>query len=569
MNDTTQLRRWVHHLIIGIAFAIACGRIVSVQRVYEPAFFPDPSRWPATKPDSNSMFGSNDRARWATVRALVHEESFVIGKRETKPIAISAATMFAAADPLQAAAYAQAGYDIRTNVANPKVHNGIIFREGLKEHGWATIDRVLDPNTLEFHSSKPPLLSTILACIYWLLLQVPIGINWIGETLFGKTVFESPETAMSLIDHPVRVVRAMLVLVNALPFAGYLWLLSKIAERWGRTDWGKIYIVAAGAFATTVSPFLITLQNHTFGTFAIMAAWWSVLCIWDQVSESETPDWRHFVSAGFFGAFAAACEMPALSFLAATMSLLLWWAPLRTIFLFVPAAVIPAVAFFGTNYLEVGQLEPVQSQFTSSWYRYEGSHWMPHPEPYKKTGIDWAHLQESRADYALHLLVGHHGLFTHSPIWLLAAIAMIVGFVCLPLSWRDIWSPSLVNSLSDAPIVPGLSPTLVREKKSFPWFVQPLGLVLSVVVMAFYITSDLNRNYGGFSNGLRWLMWLTPIWLTCLLPAVDRLATASSGRWLAGACLLVSIMTASYQLWSPWRQPWMYDLMIEMGWKGY
>src|SRR5262245_23376855 len=162
MIDTNQLRRWAHHFIIGIAFAIACGRIASVQRVYEPAFFPDPSRWPSTRPDSNSMFGSNDRARWATVRALVHEGNFVIGKRETAPIVHSASAMFAAADPIQAAALAQAGYDVRTNVAIKKVHHGIIFREGLKEHGWATIDRVLDPNTLEFHSSKPPMLSTLI-----------------------------------------------------------------------------------------------------------------------------------------------------------------------------------------------------------------------------------------------------------------------------------------------------------------------------------------------------------------------------------------------------------------------
>ncbi|MBI3824086.1 MAG: hypothetical protein HY289_15570, partial [Planctomycetes bacterium] len=79
--DSAQMRRWACHLMIGIAFAIACGRIISVQRVYEPAFFKDPSRWPKTKPDSNAMFGSNDRARWATIRSLVHDGSYVVGQR--------------------------------------------------------------------------------------------------------------------------------------------------------------------------------------------------------------------------------------------------------------------------------------------------------------------------------------------------------------------------------------------------------------------------------------------------------------------------------------------------------
>lgn len=546
MNDTTQLRRWIQNLIIGIAFAIACGRIISVQRVYEPAFYPDPSRWPAAKPDSNAMFGSNDRARWATIRALVHEKTYVIGKREPKVIVISAGTMLAAADPVQAAVLMQAGYDLRTNVAKSSVHNGVIFKEGLKEHGWATIDRVLDPNTLEFHSSKPPLLSTILAGLYWILLQVPIGINWLCE-FFGWTPFKDPAAALSLIDNPTRVVRVVLILVNALPFAGYLWLLSKAADRWGKTDWGKIYIVAAGAFATTVTPFLITLQNHTFGTFSVMAAWWSVLCIWEQVSQGETPAWRHFACAGFFSAFAAACEMPALAFAAAVFVLLLWWSPGRTVLLFVPAALVPAAGFFGTNYLEVGQIRPVQSEFTSAWYRYEGSHWMPPTEGYTKTGIDWARLRETRAEYALHVLVGHHGLFTLTPIWLLALNGMFVGFLRLPFAWRQ---------------------AVFKEGTEFPWFVQPVGLALTIVVIGFYLVSS--DNYGGFTNGLRWLMWLSPIWLTCMIPVVDRMSASAWGRGLAGLLLAFSIFSASYQLWSPWRHPWIFDLMIEMGWwSGY
>lgn len=519
MTDTTQLRRWMYYLIIGIAFAIACGRIASVQRIYEPAFFPNAAKWPSVRPDIMPMFGSNDRARWATIRALVHDGTYVIGKREPKMIVISAATHLAAADPLQAAVLAQAGYDIRTDVSNPATHNGIIFKDKLKEHGWATIDRVMSPHTLEFYSSKPPLLSTLLAGLYWVFLNV-----------FG----------WDLIDKPTTVVRAMLLLVNALPFAGYLWLLTQLAERWGKTDWGRIYIVAAGAFATTVTPFLITLNNHTIATFAVMLAWWSVLCIWDKVSRRAMPPWRHFVTAGFFASFAVTNEMPALSFAVACFVLLLWWLPLRTIVLFAPAALVPAAAYFATNYAAMGQIRPAQSEFGSAWYQYEGSHWNPPPEGYTKTGIDWAKYQEGRPMYAFHLLLGHHGLFSLTPIWLLAFVAMLAG------CWR----------------------VLIRETSDFPWFVQPLGLALSVVVIAFFIGID-SRNYGGFTNGLRWLMWLTPIWLTCLMPMADRLAASCWGRWLGGICLLASIFSASYQLWSPWRHPWIFDLMMELQWKGY
>lgn len=529
--DTAQLRRWVYGLMILIAFAVNCGRIVSVQRVYEPAFHRDPAKegdrrpvWPAARPDSNAMFGSNDRARWATIRALVHDGTYVIGKRDPT---LSAAALFGETDPLRAVVIYQAGADFRTDVSNPMSHSGIIFKKGLKEHGWATIDRVMNPETLEFYSSKPPLLSTLLAGIYWIIFH-----------LFG----------LSLIDNPAVVVRLMLLLVNALPFAGYLWLLTQVAERWGKTDWGRLYVVAAGSFATIVSPFLITLNNHTFATFSVMLAWWSVLCSWDRVSRREMPGWQHFVSAGFFASFAATNELPALSFAVASFVLLVWWWSPRAWLLFVPAALAPGVAFLATNYIAMGQLRPAQTDFGGPWYEYEGSHWSPPLPGYTKTGIDWARRmgREDRTQYAVHVLVGHHGLFTLTPIWILAVAAMLAG--CW--RWRDLWRQALFN-----------------ERADFPWFVQPLGLALTIVVTGFYLYKS--DNYGGFTNGLRWLMWLTPIWLTCLLPLADRLAASKPGRWLGGLCLAISIFSVSYQLWSPWRHPWIYDLMLELGWPGY
>jgi hypothetical protein len=234
--------------------------------------------------------------------------------------------------------------------------------------------------------------------------------------------------------------------------------------------------------------------------------------------------------------------MPALAFAAAIFLLLLSWYPRQTLTWFLLAALIPAFAYFATNYIAMGQLRPAQSEFGGAWYVYEGSYWNPPAAGQIKTGIDWARSRESRAEYALHLLVGHHGLFSLAPIWLLAVAAMVAG--CWRLRRADL-----------------------RQATDFPWFVQPLGLALTVVVTGFFIVKS--DNYGGYTNGLRWLMWLIPIWLTCLLPMADRLATSKAGRWLGGVFLAISVFSVSYQLWSPWRHPWIFDLMIELGWKGY
>ncbi|HZZ78237.1 MAG TPA: hypothetical protein VFE62_06945 [Gemmataceae bacterium] len=546
--EPKQLRRYVYGLMILIAFAINCGRIASVQRVYEPAFHRDVQKqgdrrplWPSARPNPMPTFGSNDRSRWATIFALVHNGSYVVGKREPETIVVSGVTLFGATDPLEIAVLAQSGYYVRTTgpITPAQKHerdqakaegkrvpmtsqHGIIFKDG-----WQTIDAVLDPGTLDYYSSKPPLLSTLIAGLYWILYH-----------LFG----------WNLDDHTAAVIRTILLIVNALPFAIYLWLLARIAETWGRTDWGKFYVVAAGAFGTMVSPFLITLNNHTVAVFAVMFALWSTLRIWRCVTENRTPSWYHFASAGLFSGFAITNELPALAFATAIFLLLLWWQPKQTLLLFVPAALLVTVAYFGSNYLAVGSWRPVQTDFKGPWYQFEGSHWKILPKEDAKKGIDFAKNVESQATYLMHVLVGHHGLFSLAPIWLLAVIGMLIASCRVGVMWRQ---------------------AVFRTPGEFPWFIQPLGLALTVVVTGFYVMGDESRNYGGFTNGLRWLMWLIPIWLMCLLPVADWLAKSRVGRWFGGVCLAMSIFSVSYQLWSPWRHPWIFDLMIELGWPGY
>jgi hypothetical protein len=254
-----------------------------------------------------------------------------------------------------------------------------------------------------------------------------------------------------------------------------------------------------------------------------------------------------FVSAGYFSGFATACEMPALAFLAGVFVLLLCWDVRRTLLLFLPMALLPIAAFFLTNYLERGLWLPAQSEFLNVWYQYEGSHFTPPPPGVEKTGIDFARTQESRGMYAFHILIGHHGLFSLTPIWLLALAGMIAGLWHMGQAWRQVFR---------------------REGGDFPWFVQPFGLALTIVVIAFYLATE-SRNYGGWTNGLRWLMWLAPIWLTCMIPVADRLATSKAGRWLCIILLAVSVFSVNFQAWVPWRHPWIYELMMQFGWKGY
>jgi hypothetical protein len=101
--------------------------------------------------------------------------------------------------------------------------------------------------------------------------------------------------------------------------------------------------------------------------------------------------------------------------------------------------------------------------------------------------------------------------------------------------------------------------------------VAVLTLLLSLIVFGFYIAyvNDRNRNYGGWTIGLRWLMWLTPLWLLTMLPIVDWLAARRWGRGLAYIFLAVSVLSASYPGWNPWRHPWLYNFLESNHWIHY
>ncbi len=526
-------RRRLYALLIVVAAAGIAGRIASTSLLPEAELHTDKRtatdqrrQWPAQRPRPMPTFSSNDRSRWATIRALVDGDpatgvrGFAVGRRDRKTVLVSAATPLAAPGPLEAAALAAAGYSARV-----RSDRGIIF-----EDGYQSVDKVLHPGKLEFYSTKPPLLTTLVAGLYWLL-----------QALTGWT----------LARDPFEVVRTILFLVNLLPMVIYLGLLARLIERYGTTDWGRVYVMATACFGTLMTPFAITLNNHTVATCCVVFALYPALAVWRG---SDSP-WR-FATAGFFASFAVTNELPALAFAGLLFLALLWRRPAKTLLFFVPAGLLPVAALAFTNYLAIGELRPAYSKFGGPWYEYEGSHWRRPNAGEKRTGIDWAHQHETRAVYAFNVLLGHHGLFSLSPVWLLA----VAGMTATACGWRALRAPPHAE-------VGNGKPTAADQTELT--LVGGMALVLTLVVLAFYLFFSGSYNYGGWTNGLRWLMWLTPLWLLAMVPVADRLAGSRWGRWLAYALLAVTVFAVNYRLWNPWRHPWLYDLFETQGWIGY
>ncbi|RMF40979.1 MAG: hypothetical protein D6753_10560 [Planctomycetota bacterium] len=172
------------------------------------------------------------------------------------------------------------------------------------------------------------------------------------------------------------------------------------------------------------------------------------------------------------------------------------------------------------------------------WYDYPGSYWTAE----NKRGIDRG--EPSRIRYALHFLVGHHGIFSLTPFWLLAVWGTV----------RVLRTP--------------LRPRVWLDRQ----FLVGLAIVaVSITVLVFYIVlrGQEDRNYGGIASGPRWTFWMIPLWLYLSGFALQRLE--AGGRWpQRGVEVLIawSSLSACWAWNNPWSHPWLYQWWLWMGWGG-
>ncbi len=505
-TDATSGLRLTIYWLIGIAsVAMAFGRLCGAENLYEPSRYAPPAAesygagrpravtparvWPTVRPEPTLMFSSNDRSRWATVKALVENRTYVVGTR-TK----------IASEP---------GY----------VDEGVIFGEGYK-----SLDKVLNPATLEFYSSKPPLLPTMVAGGYYVLHEY---VGW-------------------RIDRERwQVVVTLLVFVNLLPFALYLACVAHLAEVHGTTDFGRVATVVLAAFGTLVMPFLVTFSNHVPATCCVMFGVWTLL------RRGATGSAAEGFCAGLMLGFAAAFELPALAVGGAVFGVLALARPAVAVAGFAPGLVLPVAALLACNHQALGTLWPAYSEFGGPWYEYAGSEWAKIRATADPTGKGLDYAREPKDTYAFHLSFGHHGFFSLTPAWLVAAGGLGVLERGAPAQWKKAWSSRANTS--------GVVMT--------PSSLAAITVVVSAIVFGFYVWRT--ANYGGSTSGPRWLMWLTALWLLPFLAAADRLGRSRAGRVIVGAALAASVFSAAYPVANPWRNPWLMQLGETRGWFSY
>jgi hypothetical protein len=162
------------------------------------------------------------------------------------------------------------------------------------------------------------------------------------------------------------------------------------------------------------------------------------------------------------------------------------------------------------------------------WYEYPGTYW----KEGVRRGVDKG--EPSRLVYLLQLLIGHHGVMSLTPLWLLLPIGIVSGLRHGPSDYRRL-----------------------------NWAV----LIATVVCILFYVARPLiDRNYGGVSICFRWLLWLTPLWMVMITPVIEDLGDRKPRRIIVYTLLALSMFSVALSLDTPWDHPWIYRFWQFLGW---
>ncbi|NLE58172.1 MAG: hypothetical protein GX616_07420 [Planctomycetes bacterium] len=294
-----------------------------------------------------------------------------------------------------------------------------------------------------FYSSKPPLLSTCVAGVVIGLEKIvsPImAIPAVHERLIGpRPGGQAPDAAQPVStqpserssqnrftfrEHPMFYMRAVVLLVQLIPFLIMIWVIRQRVFEQTDSPFVQNFCVAAAALATYLTSYAVPLNNHIVAAYCALFALHATMRVWYDGRR----EWYWFLIAGLFGGLCHGLELPATLLTLMILAALLWKAPWRALVICLPAMVIPIAASLYTTYLVTGSVEPIPARFNEPGgpFFYKGSYWHATKDNpyYVPSGVSIDFLHEPKQAYLSHLVVGHHGFFSLTPLFIISLIGI-------------------------------------------------------------------------------------------------------------------------------------------------
>jgi hypothetical protein len=360
--------------------------------------------------------------------------------------------------------------------------------ESLVDYGTFHIDRSRYVRTIDkykvdghFISSKPPTLSTIGA-----------GIYWVYQRLTGKTIARYEGDV-------VRTVSFFTGGVGHIVFLIYFYRLCRLLFR---RQLAVIGCMAGACFAYLGVGYATHINElSTAGALGIVGLYYAVRI---RLGRDAKP-W-HWPLAGLALGLLPALELKGLAITGALSLYLVAVDRRKAVLWFLPALLPGLLMQLLLSYDISGSFRPF---YMNSALKTHANFYFRNP-----AGIDA--LKEPKWLYAFNVLLGHHGLFSMTPLY------------CFGLY------------------------ELVRSIKARRWLGESLvcfASVLAYLVFAIWRT----RNYGGWCVGMRWLVPIMPLLLLYFGLWLDRVRVT---RWLWALVLLafgVSCFNVQDALSSPYQ----------------
>lgn len=364
----------------------------------------------------------------------------------------------------------------------------------------STVERLVEAGTFEL---KSPLDST----------RFPISIDHVkvGQALYSSKPPTYPlvmaaeakavkaVTGWNFFEHKGDFVRILTLLNQVLPYVLMLVLAFFLILEITRDKWTIAFMLASLSFGMLPFGYAVTINNHTISAVLLFIAFILSLKAARSVKGGIFPAFF----AGLISGFAVANDLVAGTFLILFLFILLKKSPVLALS-GILAMLIPILISSWIYYDISGSIKPFYLQ--GKLYRYEGAYWT-RPE-----SLDAQH--DPRGTYIFHALLGHHGLFSMTPLFFLV-VAAIPGWI---------------------------------RNKAIPLRKEFFGILLcSVVIILFGLFRT--HNYGGWCIGLRWYISFMPLLMIGAIPIVERLGKKPAGIVLCLVLLLLSLPWNFEALW--------------------
>lgn len=316
--------------------------------------------------------------------------------------------------------------------------------EALVDHGTFFIDKThykFTPDKLEVGkhlvSTKPPLLPTWGA-----------GVYWVYQKLTGHTI----------ADHEGEIIAVVTLFTAWLSHLIFLIYFYRLCRLLIKRQLAIIVALVAACFAYFGTAYASHLNNHSVAAAFLLVGFYYAVRIRNELGAKT----RHWIIAGLVLGILPAIDLPSLSFTGLVWLYLVSYDYKRTLLIFSPALIPGFAAQLVLSYLSTGYLVPAymnRELLDAQKHNYFSK---------ARSGIDA--LREPKTIYSFNMLLGHHGLFSMTPLFVFSLIDVIRR--------------------------------LVRRQR---YFAEALVvLVANLVVILFYVFKS--RNYGGWCVGMRWLI---------------------------------------------------------------